>query len=223
MIHLAAQRGRFPIRPQIAGAYARHVRIAGATRPRGRTGTVGCVRRILLRPSWIARHALALALIGLFLRMGIWQWTKGESDHGSMQNLFYGVEWPIFAAFVAYWWWRMVSEDLHPRDAEEDSGPQWGLGGRIAPEAPAPSVDGSVAGATGAAGAAVPATVPHQGTAGAVTVTPLPQVRPGQVSAVAPEAETEEDLELAAYNRYLASLYERDATGPDNDRKGGRR
>ncbi|OAA27093.1 hypothetical protein UG55_1010109 [Frankia sp. EI5c] len=143
------------------------------------------MRRILFRPSWVARHVLALFLVGLFLRMGIWQWTKGESDHGTLQNLFYGVEWPIFAAFVVYWWWRMVSEDLHPRDSGEDPGPQWGQGGRIAPEGPALHTR-----ADSDAGAG---------------------------------AETDEDGELAAYNRYLASLYERDAAGQANNAKGANR
>lgn len=132
------------------------------------------MRRILFRPSWLARHALALGLVLLFMRMGIWQWTKGESEHGSLQNLFYGVEWPIFAAFVVYWWWRMVSEDLRPRDPD-DTGPQWGQGGRIAPEAPA------------------------------------------MISVPDDAPETDEDRELAAYNRYLASLYERDAAASGND------
>ncbi|WP_261560667.1 hypothetical protein [Frankia tisae] len=94
----------------------------------------------MFAPSWIARHLLALALIALFIRMGVWQLTKGESAQGSLQNLFYGVEWPIFAVFVVYWWYKMIREELAPTDL---SGPQWGAGGRIAPEAPwRPELDG---------------------------------------------------------------------------------
>ncbi|MCM3923925.1 hypothetical protein ND748_19910 [Frankia sp. AiPs1] len=107
---------------------------------RTRRGSVDSVRRLLFAPSWIARHLLALAMVALFIRMGIWQLTKGESAQGSLQNLFYGVEWPIFAAFVVYWWYKMIREELSPTD---DSGPQWGAGGRIAPEAPwRPELDG---------------------------------------------------------------------------------
>ncbi|WP_243407883.1 hypothetical protein, partial [Frankia canadensis] len=89
------------------------------------------MRRLLLAPSWIARHLLALGLVALFIRMGIWQLSKGESAQGTLQNLFYGVEWPIFAAFVLYWWFKMMKEELSPTD---DGGPQWGANGRIAPE-----------------------------------------------------------------------------------------
>jgi hypothetical protein len=89
------------------------------------------VRRLLFAPSWIARHLLALTLVAVFIRMGIWQLTKGESPQGTLQNLFYGIEWPIFAAFVVYWWFKMMKEELAPKD---HTGPQWGVGGRIAPE-----------------------------------------------------------------------------------------
>ena len=161
--------------------------------PRMGEGSVSYVRRILLSPSWLARHALALFLIGLFIRMGIWQWTKGESDQGSIQNLFYGVEWPVFAAFVLYWWWRMIAEDLRPKD---QTGPQWGKNGRIAPEA------------------APPSTTTDSAAAGANTAVSV-------VSAA--EEETEEDRELAEYNRYLASLYERDAAASGRDSQGASR
>ncbi|WP_462203691.1 hypothetical protein [Frankia sp. CcWB3] len=137
-------------------------------------GSVNLVRRLLLSPSWIARHLLALFLIAFFIRMGIWQLTKGESPQGSLQNLFYGVEWPVFAAFVVYWWVKMMKEDLAPKDT---TGPRWGAHGRIAPEAPwRPDLD----------------TGPKMLTTGTAE-------------------QSAEDDELDAYNRYLASLYERDA------------
>ncbi|EYT92825.1 glucitol operon activator [Frankia casuarinae] len=137
-------------------------------------GSVNLVRRLLLSPSWIARHLLALLLIAFFIRMGIWQLTKGESPQGSLQNLFYGVEWPVFAAFVVYWWVKMMKEDLAPKDT---TGPRWGAHGRIAPEAPwRPDLDRG----------------PKMLTTGGAE-------------------QSAEDDELDAYNRYLASLYERDA------------
>ncbi|WP_250642607.1 hypothetical protein [Frankia sp. AiPa1] len=137
------------------------------------------MRRLLFAPSWIARHLLALTLVAVFIRMGIWQFTKGESPQGTMQNLFYGIEWPIFAIFVLYWWFRMIKEALSPPD---DSGPQWGVGGRIAPETPHWQAAGS----------------PRMLTAG------------GQSGAAAALVD-DEDEEVIAYNHYLAALYERDA------------
>jgi hypothetical protein len=67
----------------------------------------------------LLRHALALFLIGLFAKLGWWQWEKGRSSHGTLQNLFYGVEWPIFAAAVVFGWWQMLREELHPTQATE--------------------------------------------------------------------------------------------------------
>ncbi|WP_322762523.1 hypothetical protein [Frankia sp. Cr2] len=77
------------------------------------------MRRVLFSPSWLLRHALALFLIGLFARLGWWQWEKGQSTRGTLQNLFYGVEWPIFAAAVLFGWWQMVREERHPTRARE--------------------------------------------------------------------------------------------------------
>ena len=34
-------------------------------------------------------------------------------------NLFYSVEWVVFAGFALYIWWRLVADD-HRRDLEED-------------------------------------------------------------------------------------------------------
>nr|MDT0666623.1 hypothetical protein [Micromonospora sp. DSM 115978] len=72
--------------------------------------------RRFLSPSWLLRHLLAIFLIGLFLRLGWWQLDKGQSERGTLQNLFYGLEWPIFAASVAFFWWRMVRDELKPPD-----------------------------------------------------------------------------------------------------------
>ncbi|WP_322766512.1 hypothetical protein [Frankia sp. Cr1] len=77
------------------------------------------MRRVLFSPSWLVRHALALFLIGLFARLGWWQWEKGQSARGTLQNLFYGVEWPIFAAAVVFGWWQMVREERHPTRVNE--------------------------------------------------------------------------------------------------------
>jgi hypothetical protein len=120
--------------------------------------------RKFLSLSWLVRHLLAIFLIGLFVRLGWWQLVKGQSDRGTLQNMFYGLEWPIFAAAVAFFWWRMVRDELRPPDPDKPEPV------RAAP--PLPS--------TAAAGGAQP------------------------------DDEDEEDIELAAYNRYLAALHESD-------------
>jgi hypothetical protein len=142
--------------------------------------SVSIVRRLFLSPSWLLRHLLAIFLIGLFLRLGWWQLVKGESDRGTLQNLFYGFEWPIFAATVAFFWWKMVHEELKPSDRPAPATEP----GTIAPVAIAPTHLGD-----GRAGIDADGDATHG------------------------DEPDDEDLELAAYNRYLASLYESSARG----------
>lgn len=94
------------------------------------------MRRILLSPSWWLRHLLMVLLVLVFLRLGWWQFEKGRS-HDDLQNLFYGIEWPFFAACVIFGWWRMMQEELRPRaenPAARDSSDA-GEGSRENPEA----------------------------------------------------------------------------------------
>ncbi len=163
---------------------------------------VGFVRRLLFSPSWVLRHLLAIFLIGLFCRLGWWQLMKGESDRGSLQNLFYGFEWPIFAATVAFFWWKMVHEELRPSPGPAPLTEP----GTIAPTAAVPPGPvGSPGPADGSAGRAdVGVAV---GTDGGIRETGTHETgRTGTHTDT--HAEDDEDLELAAYNRYLASLYE---------------
>ena len=93
------------------------------------------MRRILLSPSWWLRHVLMIALVGLFLRLGWWQFTKGESKRGTLQNLFYGIEWPFFAACVIFGWWRMMVDEV--RGPAASSAPTSTDGAALAGEASA--------------------------------------------------------------------------------------
>jgi hypothetical protein len=146
------------------------------------------VRRLLFSPSWVLRHLLTIFLIGLFIRLGWWQLVKGRSDHGTLQNLCYGFEWPIFAATVGFFWWKMVREELRPSGGPAPVTEP----GTIAPTAAMPpgSPGGSAVGASVGTGT------------GTGTGTSI-DARESDI-----ENEDDEDRELAAYNRYLASLYE---------------
>jgi hypothetical protein len=70
------------------------------------------VRRLLLSPSWLVRHLLALGLVVAFILLGRWQWHRAEAGNGL--SFAYTVEWPLFAAFVAFFWWKMLHFELHP-------------------------------------------------------------------------------------------------------------
>ena len=60
----------------------------------------------LWTPAWIARHVLALILIGGFLGLGWWQLSRATG--GNTLSWGYAFEWPVFAAFVAFIWFREV-------------------------------------------------------------------------------------------------------------------
>lgn len=62
--------------------------------------------RRLLTPAWLARHGLAATLVPAFLWLGWWQFGRAAS--GNALSWAYMVQWPIFAAFVAFLWWREV-------------------------------------------------------------------------------------------------------------------
>lgn len=64
--------------------------------------------------------------------LGDWQWLRAQVT-GSLQNLAYALQWPLFAVFFAVMWWRMMRlesrrlDDLEAEAAEEtgsaDTGP----------------------------------------------------------------------------------------------------
>lgn len=142
------------------------------------------MRRILLSPSWWLRHALMIVLVALFLRLGWWQFTKGESSRGTLQNLFYGIEWPFFAGCVIFGWSRMIVDDLRGTRSDAASG------------APGQAVPGGSA----ATGSAAPA-------GGENSAHPELMARAAAASTrYESAADDEEDDELAEYNRYLAAL-----------------
>ncbi|MEO3760076.1 hypothetical protein ABGB19_17565 [Mycobacterium sp. B14F4] len=60
---------------------------------------------------------IALAIVGAAgcLALAWWQWTRFESASGSFQNLGYALQWPLFAGFVVYAYYKFVRyEDAPP-------------------------------------------------------------------------------------------------------------
>ena len=60
----------------------------------------------LWTPAWIARHLLALVLVVAFLGLGWWQFSRASG--GNTLSWGYTFEWPVFAGFVAFLWFREV-------------------------------------------------------------------------------------------------------------------
>ncbi|MEH0936088.1 hypothetical protein [Micromonospora psammae] len=72
----------------------------------------------LWTPAWIARHVAMVVLVGGFLALGWWQISRAAS--GNTLSWAYAVEWPIFAAFVVFVWWREVRHTLRGPAAAAD-------------------------------------------------------------------------------------------------------
>lgn len=71
----------------------------------------------LWTPGWIARHLAAVALIAGFLALGWWQYSRATG--GNTLSWGYTVEWPVFAGFVAFIWWRELRLELRGRQPAE--------------------------------------------------------------------------------------------------------
>ncbi|HEY9388949.1 MAG TPA: hypothetical protein VIR27_04145 [Mycobacteriales bacterium] len=158
------------------------------------------VRRSMLHPRWLALHLLAIVLTVAFLALGWWQLGRGEA--GNLRSYAYALEWPTFALFVLFMWWRVI------RDSRADTTETAGM----TRPAPDQTVNpGSPAGpSTG-----VPATVGRSqtdgpGTGGAPDQVPLPRVLTRHRRPAPAPGTDEPDEQLAAYNRYLADLHARD-------------
>ena len=81
---------------------------------------------------------VALAACGC-LALGWWQWTRFESASGTFQNLGYALQWPLFAGFCVYAYYKFVRyEQTPPTPAER--GPTEVPPGLLPPRpAPAPA------------------------------------------------------------------------------------
>ncbi|WP_410811559.1 hypothetical protein [Micromonospora sp. 067-2] len=91
--------------------------------------------RRLWTPAWIARHVAMVVLVVGFLGMGWWQISRATA--GNSLSWGYAVEWPIFAGFVVYVWWREVR--LARRSAMEVDAPPVDLAAEPTPAATAGS------------------------------------------------------------------------------------
>ncbi|WP_433387175.1 hypothetical protein [Micromonospora sp. KLBMP9576] len=71
----------------------------------------------LWTPAWIARHVAMVVLVVGFLALGWWQVSRAAA--GNAISWGYAVEWPIFAGFVVFVWWREVRLTLRPAPEDE--------------------------------------------------------------------------------------------------------
>ena len=56
------------------------------------------------------------------LALAWWQWTRFESASGTFQNLGYALQWPMFAGFCFYAYYKFVRyEDAPPEPRNRDT------------------------------------------------------------------------------------------------------
>jgi DNA-binding transcriptional regulator of glucitol operon len=56
------------------------------------------------------------------LALAWWQWTRFESDSGTFQNLGYALQWPAFAGFCVYGYYKFVRlEEAPPEPIHHDA------------------------------------------------------------------------------------------------------
>ena len=63
-----------------------------------------------------------IAAAGGCLALAWWQWTRFESTSGDFQNLGYALQWPLFAGFCVYAYYKFVRlEDAPPEPPSDDT------------------------------------------------------------------------------------------------------
>ena len=67
---------------------------------------------ILLRPRWLAFHAVLIVSVAGMLWLGLWQLHRAES--GNELSWAYTFEWPIFAVFGVVFWAKTIRDEFKP-------------------------------------------------------------------------------------------------------------
>lgn len=57
------------------------------------------------------------------LALAWWQWNRYESASGSFQNLGYAMQWPMFAAFCFYGYYKFVRYEEAPPELSRNGDP----------------------------------------------------------------------------------------------------
>lgn len=150
-------------------------------------------RHVHHRPALIA--LVVVAALGA-LALGWWQWERFSSASGTAQNLGYALQWPLFAAFAVFAYFRFVRMEQEARDDEE-------VGNGTADTATT-GVEPALSPRTGAA------VRTGSGRTGERAKSATPREIPAGFLPERPKAVRDEDPVLAEYNEYLARLHAAD-------------
>jgi DNA-binding transcriptional regulator of glucitol operon len=169
--------------------------------------------RRLLTPRWIMFTILVFAAAVAFLFLAWWQLERFESATGSWQNLGYTLQWPFFAAFAIYVWWRLLRDSVADQKASErrsEGSEPDAEGTQAERRAESSQPRASLGSGETPPGVETPPSSHHADRGQGVVGAQAAEARRGHGSAdpgVASDAD--EDPELAAYNAYLAELNRR--------------
>lgn len=79
--------------------------------------------RIVFSPRWLVWHVLTLGAMVACVLLGQWQLGRAESTDGTLQNVGYALQWPLFAVFFGFMWWRMLRLELRRTDEAKAAEP----------------------------------------------------------------------------------------------------
>lgn len=136
------------------------------------------------------RPALVLLVVVLALTalaLGWWQWERFSSASGTAQNLGYALQWPLFAGFALFAYFRFVRLETETAGTEPSGSTTEGADTPDTGSGPSSTRTGLFAGRRGAAAAG-------------------PREIPAGFLPERPRAARDDDPVLAEYNSYLARL-----------------
>jgi DNA-binding transcriptional regulator of glucitol operon len=86
---------------------------------RYRAAYPGLVLRLVFSPRWIMWHLLTLGAMVTCGLLAAWQWGRAGSATGSVLNIGYGLQWPLFAVFFGVMWFRMLRLEVRRLRGEQ--------------------------------------------------------------------------------------------------------
>lgn len=89
-------------------------------------------KRVWLSPRALKLHAVILIVVPAFMALCVWQIYRAVD--GNSLSWAYVFEWPLFAGYAIYMWWRFVHEKPEVADAAVSENGH----GDSAPQAPPP-------------------------------------------------------------------------------------
>ena len=98
------------------------------------------MRTRLLRPSWLVLHVLLAVALYVMVRLGAWQWSRGE-ELDSIRNYSYGLEWWAFAVLSLAGWVKFCLDETGPEAEQQRAAPAPQPAPKAAAEAPVAAVD----------------------------------------------------------------------------------